>query len=67
MGIIVMVIFVAISCYFLILLNKVERFSQPKYDSRFTKGAVRGSLGRFTPKSTVEDKRIRLCKKNSKF
>lgn len=68
MGIILfVVVFVAISVCFLILLNKIEHFPHPTYDSRFTKGAVRGSMGWFTTMSMLEEKRIKLQRKNSKF
>lgn len=59
-------VFVAISLCFLFLINKQNQ-KAARYERRNIKGAARGHLGMFCPKSTVDKNRKALLRANMKF
>ena len=59
-------IFVAISICFLKLIKK-QNEKAARYERRNIKGAARGHLGMFCPKSTIEKNRRMLLRANTKF
>lgn len=59
-------IFVAISICFLVLIKKQNQ-KAARYERRNIKGAARGHLGMFCPKSIVEKNRKALLRANTKF
>lgn len=59
-------VFVAISFCFLHLIKRQNR-KAATYERRNIRGAARGHLGMFCPKSTVEKKRKALLRANTKF
>ena len=59
-------IFVAISMCFLALIKKQNQ-KAARYERKNIKGAARGHLGMFCPKSTVEKNRKILLRANTKF
>lgn len=58
--------FVAISLCFLYLIKKQNQRAA-RYERKNIKGAARGHLGMFCPKSTVEKNRKILLRTNTKF
>lgn len=67
MGIFLLVIIFAFISLGLIIFAKSQVNYYSSYETYLIKGAVRGHLGRFDYKSTVESKRKRLSASNSKF
>lgn len=58
--------FVAISMCFLVLIKKQNQRTA-RYERKNIKGAARGHLGMFCPKSVVEKNRKLLLRANTKF
>ena len=67
MGIFLLVIIFAFISFGLIIFAKSHAHYYSSYETFLIKGAVRGHLGRFDYKSTVESKRTRLNASNSRF
>lgn len=67
MGIFLLVIIFAFISLGLIIFAKSQEQYYSSYETHFIKGAVRGHLGRFDYKSTIESKRKKLDAPNSKF
>ena len=67
MEIILFVVFFSVVSLGLFLYLQMQIPRSSKYELKFIKGAVRGSMGRFTSMSSLERKRKNLCRANSKF
>lgn len=67
MAIFLLVIIFAFISLGLIIYAKSQAQYYSSYETYLIKGAVRGHLGGFDYKSTVESKRKRLSSSNSKF